>query len=70
MLINTATLVSDCCYAPEKFDADWDSSSSDMGFCPECKDHCLFVNDTCDTCENLITECVCNRWMGTDPEED
>lgn len=39
-------LVSDCCGAADRDAGDGDGPSyEDIGFCPECRDHCEFVEE-------------------------
>jgi hypothetical protein len=43
------SLVSDCCGYPEI------GNSSDYGICPECKEHCEYVDEEEDTDEDTPT---------------
>jgi predicted amidophosphoribosyltransferase len=48
--------LSNCCGAAPRSNGDCDTE--DFGLCPDCKDHCEYI-EFCDDCGEEIKDCVC-----------
>ena len=55
---------SSCCGAEPR---SWgDNDTADFGICPECRDHCEYV-DVCDECGEDLENCTCDKQIIPNP---